>query len=257
MKMRQLVLCAAMMLVLAVPAFAQKQEIVLSAASSLTDVLTALKPEAEKAIDATILINFGGSGTLRAQIEQGAPVDVFFSAASSDMDTLEKAGLIAPGTRKDLLSNAIVLVGDKTQKAPATLDELRKLLAAANLVAIGNPDSVPAGRYAVQALTSLGLYPIVEKKLVLGGNVRQVLQFVESGSAPLGIVFLTDAATLAPSSPVARLYFFPESALQTPVLYPAAVVATSKNKDRAEKLIAFFQGESARRAFTEAGFVVR
>ncbi len=257
MKLQKLALYAAMILALAAPATAQRQELVLSAAASLTDVLSALKPEAEKYIDAAIVMNFGGSGTLRAQIEQGAPVDLFFSAASSDMDKLEKARLIAPGTRKDLLSNAIVLVGDGSQRPPASVDELRSLLSATNLVAIGNPDSVPAGRYAVEAFTSLGLYPIVEKKLVLGGNVRQVLQFVESGSAPLGVVFLTDAASVAPNSLVVRLYLFPESALKTPVLYPAAVVAASRNRDKAAKLIAFFQGAVARRAFTEAGFVVR
>jgi molybdate transport system substrate-binding protein len=233
------------------------EKIVVSAASSLTDVLTALKPEAEKRIGAEILLNFGASGTLRKQIEEGAPADVFFSAASSDMDSLEKAGLLAPGTRRDLLSNAIVLVGDKTVGPPKDVQALRAVLESAKLLAIGNPDLVPAGRYAVQALKSLGLYPIVEKKLVLGGNVREVLQYVESGSAPLGIVFLTDAMTLKAASPAGKLYQFPEDALATPVFYPIAAIAASKAKDKAAAYIDFLSSAAARDAFSKAGFVVR
>jgi len=238
------------------PALA-RPKIIVSAAASLTDVLTALKPEAEKRIGAEILLNFGGSGALRKQIEEGAPADVFFSAASEDMDKLEKAGLLEPGTRRNLLSNAIVLVGDKSVAAPKDADALRTILESARLLAIGNPDSVPAGRYAVQALKSLGLYPAVEKKLVLGGNVREVLQYVESGSAPLGVVFLTDAMTIKESSPIAKLYQFPDGALTTPVFYPIAVTASSKAKDKAAALVKFLSESPAREAFVKAGFVVR
>ncbi len=230
----------------------------LSAAASLTDVLTELKPQAEKYIGAKLIINFAASGTLRAQIEQGAPVDVFFSAAASHMDTLEKAGLILPKTRKELLTNAMVLVSDGTVKGPASLEDVKALLASAKLLAIGNPDSVPAGAYAVEALQSLGLYDLVKDKLVLGNNVRQVLQFVETGSAPFGIVFLTDAASVSKDSPVARLFVFPDSALKKPVLYPIAVVSASKKQRQAEKLIKFLSAsEAARAAFAKTGFVVR
>ena len=241
-------------LAFALPAAAQKQEVMLSAAASLTDVLTALKPEAERYIGASLVINFGASGTLRSQIEQGAPVDVFFSAAVSHMDTLEKSGLIVAATRKNLLSNAMVLVGDGTIKKPATREELGAILSRANLLAIGNPDSVPAGAYAVEALKALDLYSLVEKKLVLGGNVRQVLQYVESGSAPLGIVFLTDAASVSKASPLVRLYQFPDSLLVNPVFYPLAVVSASRRKDQAARLIEFLGTENAKKAFTEAGF---
>lgn len=234
-----------------------REKILVSAASSLTDALTTLKPEAEKRIGAEILLNFAASGSLRKQIEEGAPVDVFFSAASADMDELESAGLIQRGTRKDLLSNAIVLVGDKTLAPPKDAPALKAVLESAKLLAIGNPDSVPAGRYAVEALKSLGFYPVVEKKIVLGGNVREVLQYVESGSAPLGIVFLTDAMTLKDSSPAGRLYRFPDSALAAPVLYPIAVVSASKAKDKAAALVQFLSEGGAREVFAMAGFVVR
>jgi len=235
---------------------AQRKELVLSAAASLTDALTAIKPAAESYLGAEIVINFGASGTLRSQIEQGAPVDVFFSAASSHMDTLEKSGLIVASTRKNLLSNAMVLISDGTRKGPITKDELSSVLSGTKLLAIGNPDSVPAGAYAVEALRALSLYDTVENKLVLGGNVRQVLQYVESGSAPLGIVFLTDAASVSKASPVTKLYVFPDSLLAAPVLYPAAVVTASRNRDLAAKLIEFLGTDVAKKEFEKAGFAL-
>jgi molybdate transport system substrate-binding protein len=246
---------------LAFSAFAAGNEIVVSAAASLTDVLNGLKPAAEKAIGVTISFNFGGSGALRKQIEQGAPADVFFSAAASDMEALDKAGLLAPKTKVDLLSNAIVLVGGapasgaKLPEIKATAD-LEALLAGAKLFAIGNPDAVPAGRYATQALKSLDLYSLVEKKLVLGGTVREVLQFVESGSAPYGVVFLTDAMTVKPESGVKILYQF-AAGLSSPVIYPVAVVGASRKADKAAAFIAFLQTPAAREAFKKAGFVVQ
>lgn len=238
------------------PAFAQHAQVIVSAAASLTDVLTALKPAAEASIGARILFNFGGSGALRRQIEEGAPVDVFFSAAAGDMDKVEAEGLVDSASRRDILSNAMVLIGD----AGTPLDDvaqLRTLLSRAEFLAIGNPDSVPAGRYAVQALGTYGLYSIVEKKLVLGGTVREVLQFVESGSAPLGIVFVTDARAVRAGSPVRQLYVFPDSALKTPIRYPVAVVSASQRRDAAMRLVGFFQGPAAREAFEKAGFTAR
>jgi molybdate transport system substrate-binding protein len=246
-----LLLCCGLVL----GAAAQEKALVVSAAASLTDVLNGLKPAAEAAVGMPIQFNYGGSGALRKQIEQGAPVDLFFSAAAEDVDKLEAAGLLAPGSRLDLLSNAIVLVGDSSQKPVAGVEELKPLLSGAKVFAIGNPDSVPAGRYASQALKSLGLYPLVEGKLVLGGNVREVLQYVQSGSAPLGVVFLTDAMSVKAGSPIAVLYRFPASSLPSPVLYPVAIVAASKNQAAAAKLITFFKGEKAQAAFTAAGFV--
>jgi len=234
----------------------RQTELVVSAAASLTDVLTSLAPSAQKAVGAKLLFNFGGSGALRQQIESGAPADLFFSAAVEDVDKLEKAGLVDKATRVDLLSNAIVMVGDEKLKKPTSLEQLKALLSSASLVAVGNPDAVPAGRYAIQALKTLGLYDIVEKKLVLGGNVRQVLQYVESGSAPVGFVFATDALTLKPDGPAKRLYEIPQSAIPTPVVYPIVVVSSSTHKAEASKLVAFLQTKEATDAFIKAGFVV-
>jgi len=246
-----------LLLALAVPSFAQQHELIVSAAASLTDVLSALKPTAEELIGSRVLYNFGGSGALRKQIEEGAPVDVFFSAAAEDMDKLEKGGLIEQGTRTDLLSNAIVLVTDMDVAPVGDINGLRNLLEKAELLAIGNPDTVPAGRYAVQALTSDGLYGAVEKKIVFGGTVREVLQYVQSGSAPLGIVFATDALSSGAAGHVRQVYTFPESALKTPILYPIAVVKSSKDPESARKMIDFLRSATAKDAFRRAGFVVK
>ena len=207
--------------------------IVVSAAASLTDVLNGLKPAAEKAVGCPISFNFGGSGALRKQIEQGAPADVFFSAAASDMQALVDKNLVTPSSKVDLLSNAIVLIasvkpGDRAPSVKSDA-ELKALLQKMQLLAIGNPDAVPAGRYAVQALKALDFYSIVEKKLVLGGNVREVLQYVQTASSPYGIVFLTDAMSVKPDSGVGIVYQFP-ARLTTPVIYPVGIVAASKNK---------------------------
>jgi molybdate transport system substrate-binding protein len=143
-------------------------------------------------------------------------------------------------------------------KLPAikTTEDLKALLMSAKLFAIGNPDAVPAGRYATQALKSLDLYSIVEKKLVLGGTVREVLQFVQSGSAPYGVVFLTDAMSVKPDSGIKVLYQFAAN-LSSPVIYPVAIVGASKNADKAAAFIAFLQTPAAKEAFKKAGFVVQ
>ncbi|MGA2480881.1 MAG: molybdate ABC transporter substrate-binding protein [Spirochaetia bacterium] len=245
-----------LLLITIIPASAQQQEVMISAAASLTDVLTELQPAASQEIGARVLLNFGASGALRKQIEEGAPVDVFFSAASADMDRLESKGLILRDSRRDLLSNTLVLIGDKELKNAAGLDDLRALLASAKLLAIGDPDSVPAGRYAVQALRNLGLYGIVENKRVLGGSVREVLQFVQSGSAPLGVVFSTDARLLAAGGSARKLYDFPVESLGTPINYPIAVVAATKNPQAAARLAAFLQGARAREVYLRAGFII-
>jgi molybdate transport system substrate-binding protein len=239
----------------ATPLSAQGLPLLVSAAASLTDVLVELKAEAEKAVGSPIQFNFGASGTLRKQISEGAPVDIFFSAAASDMESLDKAGFLLPGSRRNLLSNAIALIGNSAYPEFADAAAFRRPLADAKVLAIGNPDSVPAGRYAVEALRNLGLYPLVEGKLALGGSVREVLQFVQSGSAPLGIVFLTDAMTLKPGSGVKILYRFSSSLLAAPVLYPIAIVRATKNSGASKRFIAFLQEPAAEAAFARAGFV--
>lgn len=230
--------------------------LLVSAAASLTDVLVSLKTAGEAATGMPLQFNFGGSGTLRRQIEEGAPADIFFSAAVEDMDKLDTKGLTLKGSRIEMLSNSIALVGDASAPAPPTMDDLKRILAGAKILAIGNPDSVPAGRYAMQALTSLGLKPLVDGRLAYGGSVREVLQYVYSGSAPLGIVFLTDAYSPGTAGKIKVLYRFPDSSLSVPVLYPAAIVAGSANEKAARAYLRFLQSPLAAEAFRKAGFTI-
>ena len=173
------------------------------------------------------------------------------------MDRLQKEGLILSSSRRNILSNSLVLIGQADGKPVQRVEDLRALLADATLLAVGNPDTVPAGRYAVQILAAYGLSPIVERKLALGGTVREVLQYVESGSAPLGIVFATDALSVRHDGRVRQIFLFPEDAVKTPILYPAAVVRASRNRDAAERMIEFLQGAAARAAFRAAGFILK
>lgn len=133
---------------------------------------------------------------------------------------------------------------------------LKALIGKADLLAIGNPDTVPAGRYAVRALTTYGLFPLVKTKLALGGNVREVLQYVQNGSAPLGIVFATDLLAATPGS-VRQLFAFPDDSVGDAILYPVAVVSKSANREKALKMIEFLQTDAARNAFQAAGFILK
>jgi len=232
------------------------QDITLSAAASLTDVLQQIQEDAQKFVGARILLNLGGSGALRRQIEEGAPVDVFFSASREDMDKLGKEGLIVQGSRRELLRNSLVMIGDAEMKPAAGPSDLKNLISSARVVAIGNPDAVPAGRYAVEALKKYGLYDLARPRLALGGTVREVLQFVQSGSAPVGIVFLTDALSAQPAGSIVRVFRFPAETFSAPIAYPVAVTTASKNRALAAKLIEFLHGDVARSAFLKAGFEV-
>jgi molybdate transport system substrate-binding protein len=232
------------------------QDITLAAASSLTDVLFQIQSDAQKYIGAQIFINLGGSGLLRRQIEEGAPVDVFFSASRADMDKLAQEGLIRTDTRRDMLKNSLVMIADRSAKAVSGRDDMKKLVAAASVVAVGNPDSVPAGAYAVEALKKYGLYEAAQPKLALGGTVREVLQHVQNGSAPLGLVFLTDALSAQPPGSVVRIFQFPADTFAAPIVYPVAVTTASKNSAIAAKLIEFLRSNAVRSVFLKAGFEI-
>ena len=193
--------------------------------------------------------NFGSSGTLAREIEQGAPVDVFISAASKPMDDLEGKGLIATGTRKNLLHNSLVLIAPLDSKLQG-FTELGDR--STRLIAVGDPASVPAGAYAQQTLQSLHLYDQVKGKLVLGKDVRQVLTYVETGNADAGFVYATDAQVSGRVRVVATV---PDS-LHEPIVYPAAVVKTSGNQEAAQTFVEFLASSEAKAIFTKHGYTL-
>lgn len=219
-----------------------------SAAASLTDVMQALfDAYTAKTPGVALQGNYGASGALQAQIEEGAPVDLFFSAAQKPMNALEEKQLLEPNTRVDLLENKIVLIVPKDSRSAITsFADLEK----AQTIALGEPESVPVGEYAKEILTSLGKWEAVQGKVTFGSDVRQVLSWVEAGEADCGVVYATDAAT---SDQIKVVCEAPEGSCK-PVVYPAAVLKDSKQKEAAAQFLAFLSTDEAKAIFSKYGF---
>jgi molybdate transport system substrate-binding protein len=224
----------------------------ISAAASLTDALKAIDALYTKTnTNITLTPNFASSGTLQKQIEQGAPADIFVSAAASQMDALQKENLIDSTSRKNLLYNKVVLVVpndstlDLTSFKDLANDKLTK-------IAIGDPKSVPAGTYAQAAFDELGITAQVTGKYVMGADVKAVLSYVESGNVDAGIVYSTDALV---STKVKVVAFAPDD-INARVVYPVAVVSASKNVDTAKDYINFLFSADAKAIFEKYGFTV-
>ena len=201
------------------------QEVTLSVAISLKDAIVELGRGFTAAHPGVALLyNFGASGDLQKQIEAGAPVDVFLSAAQRQMDELEKQSLIVATTRRAFARNVLTVV----KPADSRLDVVKAvdlLEARVGKIAVGNPKSVPAGQYAEESLQKLDLWDRLQPKLVFAENVRQVLDYVARGEVDAGFVYTTDAATRAQGVKEA---FRPLEDTYRPVIYPGAVVAASK-----------------------------
>jgi molybdate transport system substrate-binding protein len=233
----------------------QSDSITVSAAISLKDALDELGPifqiqqhRQNGGSGTAVTYNYGGSGTLARQIEQGAPVDVFFSAAEKQMDELAAQGLIVADTRHDLVGNALVLIAPAQAATPHSFQDLTN--PAVKALALGETSTVPAGMYARQTLEHLGLFAALEKKVVYAKDVRAVLTYVETGNADAGLVYQTDANT----STKVRVVAVAPADSHDPILYPAAVLRNSKNKPAAHAFLEFLQGPDARAVFQKYGF---
>lgn len=219
-----------------------------SAAASLAEALKDVQPAYESARQVRILYNFGASGTLRQQIEQGAPVDVFLSSSSKEVDQLTTAGRTIPESRVDWLANELVVV---SADARTPIDDMRDLLRPdVHKIAVGIPETVPAGAYAKQALTALGLWDGLQPKIVLAKDVREVLHHVVMHNADAGFVYRTDAAT----SLGIRIAFAVDSGLHDPIRYTAVIVSTTRNRKEAESFLAYLTSENVIHIFAEYGF---
>jgi molybdate transport system substrate-binding protein len=193
--------------------------------------------------------NFAASGVLQQQIEQGAPTDVFISAAANQMQALEAKGLLVSGTQADLLTNQLVLIVPK--QSNITLTSFQQLVQPAVMrITVGEPRSVPVGQYATEALKNLGILAQVQSKLVFGNNVKSVLTAVETGDADAGIVYITDAKT----SGQVRVVAVAEAKLHSPIRYSIAVLQSSHSPDTAKQYIEFLQSAAAKRIFERYGF---
>ena len=247
--MRTVVLriCAVSML-LAVSA-AQAADLIVSAAVSLSNAFNEIRKDYEKANPGTrVLFNFGASGQLLQQISRGAPADVFASADQDTMDRAMKQSLVVTDTRTNFVSNKLVVV--LPAGSSIRLQSLSDLASPEiKRIGIGTPESVPAGRYAKEALELGGQWDKLKDKYIYAQNVRQVLDYVERGEVDAGFVYATDAAVLKDRVQVAF-----EAQLKKPVLYPIAAVRGSGSENLARSFIAFVSSNAGRKALDKTGF---
>ncbi|MBS0490395.1 MAG: molybdate ABC transporter substrate-binding protein [Proteobacteria bacterium] len=221
------------------------------AAASLKNALDEVGVEYEKA-GGEARFSYAASSAIARQIEQGAPADVYVSADSDWMNYLAERKLIVAASRRDLLTNRLALIAPADSKVALKVGKgmpLAKALGSGRL-AVAGPD-VPAGKYARASLTALGAWDSVSGKLVQAENVRAALQFVARGETPLGIVYDTDAKV----EPKVRIVGLFPDASHPKIVYPAALVASSKNPDAA-KFLAFMRTPKAAAVFRKYGFVV-
>lgn len=219
------------------------------AAASLTDALGEIATAYERASGQSVRLSFAASGAVARQIQAGAPADVVILADTVWMDRLQAADRLAPETRSDLLRNTLVVIAPAD--APTGADPLGVLAAGRGKLAIGDPDSVPAGDYARTWLRASGRWEHLQSNIVTAADVRAVRTFVERGEAALGIVYRSDAIGAAG----VRIVIEPPEAEQPSIVYPAA--ATREAAGNAEAFLAFLTGPEATRIFVAHGFRTR
>ena len=223
-----------------------------SAAASLTNVMQDIAADYEKQHpDVKVEFNFGSSGALQQAIENGGNADVFVSAAQKQMNALEKAGLLADGTRADLLVNDVVLIVPKdSKKNIATFEDLKG--SAVQHLALGEPKGVPVGQYSEEIFTKMNMLDAMKAKAVYGSDVRQVLAWVEGGEADVGLVYATDAAISDGVKVVAKA----PADTHKPIIYPAAVLKDSKQMDLAKDFTQFLRNDTSEALFEKYGFTM-
>jgi molybdate transport system substrate-binding protein len=219
-------------------------------AASLTNVLQELGDSYTKDSSVPVRFSFAASSTLARQIENGSPADIFFSADLEWMDYLQTRKLIQAASRRDIVGNQLVLIAPVDSKVTLKIQPHFALAATLGKghLATGDPDSVPVGRYAREALTNLGVWDEVAPRLVRADSVRSALAFVDRGEAMLGIVYSTDALI---DEKVRVVDIFPAGS-HMPIVYPAAL--TTAARADAEKFLNFIRGPAGDLAFRHYGF---
>ncbi|WP_411680660.1 molybdate ABC transporter substrate-binding protein [Clostridium thailandense] len=222
-----------------------------SAAASLKDAMEEIKQAYNKEKpNIKITYNFGASGTLQNQIEQGAPVDIFISAGTKQMEVLKQKNLLLNETVKNLLENEVVLIVPKDAENITGFNDLSE--DKVKKIALGEPKTVPVGQYSEEVLTNLKLMDKVKSKVVLGKDVKEVLAWVETKNVDAGIVYETDAKI---SNKVKIIAKAPKDS-HKPVIYPGAVIKNSKNADVSIDFMNFVSGEEGKDILEKYGFKV-
>ena len=229
------------------------QEVNLAAAASLKNVYDEklIPMFEEKYPGVKVTPTYASSGDLQTQIENGLEADVFMSASNKQMNNLANESLVDNGTNVQFLENKVVLIVPKDSTANiSSFDDLKNVN---GTIAIGDPESVPAGQYGKEALTNLGIWDDVESKLSLGTDVTAVLNQVAQGSADCGIVYSTDAKS---NNDVKVVCEAPEGSLNTSVIYPVAELKNPKHPEAAKAFMEFLQTQEAKDVFVEYGFTI-
>lgn len=228
----------------------ERPELQVAAAASLTDAMNDIKTIYEKEHEVDLSFNFAGSGKLAQQIQQGAPVDVFLSANEDWMDQLENEQMIATDTRENVTGNELVLIArkDASFSSPSFADIKKEEV---EHIAVGVPESVPAGAYTKQVLQDSEQWDNLEDLFIYAKDVRQVLTYVESGNADIGFVYVSDVAVFDQVDVLATA----DEGSVDPIVYPGAVTATSGEKSEGEAFLAFLQSKEAQDVLEKYGFV--
>jgi molybdate transport system substrate-binding protein len=235
---------------LLLPGAAGAGPMVVFAAASLTDSLQEIANTYSRQTGEKVALNFGASSTLARQIQEGAPADIFFSADEAQLDALEKKGLIVKETRRNRLSNSLVIVvAEESKLAIGSARDLTQ--AAVKRIALADPQTVPAGIYSREYLEKLGLWTALSPKVVPTDNVRAALAAVESGNVEAGMVYKTDAAI----SRKVKIAFSVPPAEGPAIVYPMAVVKDSKDPAAARRFLDYLGSAEAARVFEKFGFL--
>ncbi|WP_370224155.1 molybdate ABC transporter substrate-binding protein [Cytobacillus sp.] len=226
----------------------EKVELTISAAASLQDALTDIEASFEKEHPNMLVnFNFGASGSLQQQISQGAPADLFFSAAEDKFDKLVRDGLIEEKNGIDLVGNELVLVVPKeSAKGIKSFNDLTE----ADRLSIGTPESVPAGKYAKESLENMGIWKSLEEKVVYAKDVRQVLTYVETNNVDAGIVYKTDALI----SEKVNIVDTADENTHDAIIYPLGVVKDTRHPEEAKLFYDYLQNENSMSIFEKYGF---
>ena len=223
-------------------------ELNISAAASLKEAMADLETAyTSKNPEVSFVINYGSSGSLQQQIEQGAPCDLFISAGEKQMTALEEEGLLLDSTNKDLVKNSLVLVTSNDSEI-SSIDSLNS--DAVSKIALGEPSSVPAGKYADETLTSLAIKDSLSNKLVFAKDVKEVLAWTASGNADAGFVYLSDAL----SSDGVKIVETISEEYHSPITYPVAIIKDSDDIDAAKAFEDFLFTDEAQEIFEKYGY---
>lgn len=227
-------------------------ELTVSAAASLKDAFYVIQDAyQEENPEVSLKFNFGGSGSLQQQISQGAPADLFFSAAEDKFDLLVEDGTIAKEDGLDLLGNELVLIVPKGKETITNFNDLAT--ADFDKISIGTPETVPVGKYAKESLQKTGIWTNIESKIVYAKDVRQVLSYVETGNVDAGIVYKTDALISDKVTIVASA----DASTHAPIIYPIGIIKDSKQFEAAKEFYTYLQSDEAIKVFEEYGFTTK